>query len=115
MLHYGGCHCGKIAFEVEGDFTQAIDCNCSLCRRRGGLLAFVPRSNLKLRTPVENLSTYKFNKHIIEHHFCSTCGTAPFAEAGTKNGEKGAMINLRCLPDIDLDSLKITKWDGASH
>ncbi|MDO6964160.1 GFA family protein [Rhizobium alvei] len=112
MLHYGSCHCGRIAFEVEGEFRQAIDCNCSLCRRRGGLLAFVPREKLKLKTPVENLSTYTFNKHVIRHHFCSTCGTAPFGE-----GPEGQMtaINLRCLPDFDLESVEIVKYDGRNH
>lgn len=114
MLHHGSCHCGRIAFEVEADFSQAVDCNCSLCRRRGGLLAFVPRSRLRLRTPVENLSTYRFNRHVIAHHFCSACGVAPFAEADTESGEKGAMINLRCLPDFDLDSVEVIKFDGAS-
>ena len=115
MLYYGGCHCGKIAFEVESEFTQAIDCNCSLCRRRGGLLAFVPHGSLKLKTPVENLSTYKFNKHVIQHHFCSTCGTAPFAEAENQDGSTGAAINLRCLPDFDLDSVEVVKFDGRSY
>ncbi|MFM2281767.1 MAG: hypothetical protein RLZZ444_3998 [Pseudomonadota bacterium] len=112
MLHYGSCHCGRIAFEVEGEFRQAIDCNCSLCRRRGGLLAFVPREKLKLKTPVENLSTYTFNKHVIRHHFCSTCGTAPFGE-----GPEGQMtaVNLRCLPDFDLESVEIVKYDGRNH
>jgi hypothetical protein len=115
MLYYGGCHCGRIAFEVEGDFKQAVDCDCSLCRRRGGLLAFVPRGNMKLKTPVQNLSTYKFNKQVIQHHFCSICGTAPFSEGESKNGEKSAMVNLRCIPDFDLDSLEIIKFDGRNH
>jgi hypothetical protein len=115
MLHQGSCHCGRIAFEVEADFTQAVDCNCSLCRRRGSLLAFAPRDRLKLKTPVEALSTYKFNRHVIDHHFCSTCGIAPFAEADMKEGAKGAMINLRCLPDFDLGSVEIVRYDGASH
>jgi hypothetical protein len=115
MLYYGSCHCGRIAFEVEADFSQAVDCNCSLCRRRGSLLAFVPRERLKLKTPVENLSTYRFNRHVIDHHFCSTCGTAPFAEADAKGGEKGAMINLRCLTDFDLDSVEVIRFDGASY
>lgn len=114
MLYQGSCHCGKIAFEVEGSFTQAIDCNCSLCRRRGGLLAFAPRSSLKLKSPVENLSTYRFNRHIIAHHFCSTCGIAPFGEGEGKDGEKAAAINLRCLPDFDLESVEIIKFDGRN-
>ncbi|MBL0371912.1 GFA family protein [Rhizobium sp. KVB221] len=115
MLYQGSCHCGAIAFEVEGTFTQAIDCNCSLCRRRGGLLAFVPAGNLRLRTPVERLSTYRFNKQVIQHHFCSTCGTAPFSEGEGKDGEKSAMINLRCIPEFDLDSVEVVKFNGISH
>ena len=63
MIYQGSCHCGGIAFEVEGDFRQGVDCNCSLCRRRGGLLAFVARDKFKLTTPEENLSTYTFNSH----------------------------------------------------
>ncbi len=73
MLYEGSCHCGNVAFEVEGEFTEALDCNCSLCRRRGGLLAFVPREKLALKTPEDNLSTYTFNRHVIRHHFCANC------------------------------------------
>lgn len=115
MLYYCGCHCGRIAFEVEGAFTQAIDCNCSLCRRRGGLLAFTERNSLKLKTPVQNLSTYTFNKHVIQHHFCSTCGIAPFGEGRGPDGSEMAAINLRCLPEFDLDSIEVTRLDGRSY
>src|SRR5688500_14905392 len=65
----GSCHCGNIAFEAEGEFDKAMECNCSFCRRRGVLLAFVPRDKLELTTPRENLSTYHFNKEVIAHHF----------------------------------------------
>lgn len=115
MLHQGSCHCGQIAFEVEGDFTEGLDCNCSLCRRRGGLLAFVPADAFTLKTPEASLSTYTFNSHRLQHHFCSTCGTAPFSEGQGPDGKAMRCINLRCLPDIDLGALKIAKWDGASH
>ena len=115
MLYYGGCHCGRIAFEVEGNFTQAVDCNCSLCRRRGSLLGFVPSGSLRLKTSVENLSSYRFNKQVIQHHFCSICGTAPFSEGEKRNGEKAVMVNLRCIPDFDLESLEIVKYDGRNH
>jgi hypothetical protein len=113
MRYEGSCHCGNIAFEVEGDFTEAIDCNCSLCRRRGALLAFVPRDKLMLKTPEENVSTYTFNNHTIQHHFCARCGIAPFGEAAAPNGVAMAAVNLRCLPAIDLASLKVKPYNGA--
>jgi hypothetical protein len=68
----GGCHCGKVRYEVTTDLGYVMDCNCSFCQRRGGLLWFVPRSALRLRTPEGDLSPYKFNKHVIHHTFCST-------------------------------------------
>jgi hypothetical protein len=114
MRYEGSCHCGNVAFEVEGEFTEAIDCNCSMCRRRGGLLAFVPRSNFSLLTPEENLATYTFNHHAIQHHFCPTCGIAPFGEGVSPNGAEMASINLRCVPAIDLTSIKVTRFDGAN-
>ncbi|MGR8981112.1 MAG: GFA family protein [Gammaproteobacteria bacterium] len=38
MKHKGSCHCGRIAFEAEGELEQVMDCNCSICSRRGSLL-----------------------------------------------------------------------------
>ncbi|MCQ4630966.1 hypothetical protein J2Y63_004245 [Shinella sp. BE166] len=114
MKYEGSCHCGAIAFEVEGEFDTGLDCNCSLCRRRGGLLAFVPRDSLVLTTPEANVSTYQFNRHMIEHHFCAKCGIAPYGEGKDPKGNGMAAVNLRCIPAIDLETLAITKVDGKS-
>ena len=109
----GSCHCGRIAFEVDGMIEQLMDCNCSMCRRRGGLLWFVSRDALRLSTPASNLSTYTFNKHMLLHRFCAHCGIAPFSE-GEKKGAKMAAINARCLEGVELASLKVVKVDGRS-
>ncbi len=116
MTHQGSCHCGRIAFELDGEIKDAIDCNCSLCRRRGGLLAFFPREALRLTTPEGDYGTYRFNKHYIDHHFCLTCGILPFSEGvDPKSGARMAAVNLRCLPDVDLATLNVTQFDGASR
>ncbi|MBL8643898.1 MAG: GFA family protein [Rhodospirillaceae bacterium] len=114
MMHQGSCHCGKIAYDVDGDVSNVIECNCSHCSRKGYLLAFVPRGNLKLKTPEANLSTYTFNKHALKHHFCGTCGCAPFAFGTDPKGNAMAAVNVRCLPAVDLGTLTITKVDGKS-
>jgi hypothetical protein len=111
----GSCHCGNIAFEAEGEFATAMECNCSICRRKGALLAFVPRSQFRLATSRENLSSYQFNKHVITHYFCANCGIAPFSEAAMPNGAEMAAINLRCVPEIDIATLTVTQYDGASR
>jgi len=114
MIYKGSCHCGHIAFEVEGELTQVMDCNCSICSRKGSLLWFVPRQQLRLLTPEENLSTYTFNKHIIKHRFCPKCGIHPFGEAIDPSGNPMAAINVRCLEDIDFSSLPVQHFDGRS-
>ena len=114
MTHEGSCHCGRIAFTLEGEVREAIDCNCSMCRRRGGLLAFFPREALTLTTPEADLGTYRFNRHVLAHHFCPTCGIAPFSEgADPKTGAKMVAVNVRCLPDVDLAALTVKPVDGA--
>jgi len=117
MKYAGSCHCGRIAFEVEtGDgIAEAYDCNCSMCRRRGGLLWFGPRSAMELKTPEADLATYRFNHKRLAHHYCPDCGIAPFSE-GThpKTGEATVAVNVRCLEGLDLGSLKIVHVDGAS-
>lgn len=116
MTYQGSCHCGRIAFALDADpITSAVDCNCSLCRRRGGLLAFFPRDALRLSTPEADMATYTFNTHAIRHHFCPTCGIAPFGEGiDPRSGAKTVAVNVRCLPDLDLSTLRIVPYDGAS-
>ncbi len=112
--YQGSCHSGRIAFELEGEIGQVIDCNCSMCRRRGGLLAAFPREALTLKTPEQDLSTYRFNREAIAHHFCANCGIATFSEGKGRDGAAMAMVNVRCLPEVDLAALEVTDVDGAS-
>lgn len=114
-IHEGSCHCGKVAYTVEGEIGAVIDCNCSICRRRGHLLAFFPRAALTLKTPDADLATYTFNRNAIRHRFCPNCGCGTFGE-GTdpKTGAPMVAVNVRCLADVDLSSLKVMPFDGAS-
>lgn len=115
MTHHGSCHCGRIAFDLEGEVKDVIDCNCSMCRRRGALLAFFPRGALTLTGKQGDYGTYRFNKGQITHHFCPTCGIAPFSEAiHPKTGKPTVAVNVRCLPGIDLSALDVQQVDGAS-
>ena len=114
MKYRGSCHCGRVAFEVEGTLEGALACNCSMCQRKGSLLWFVPREQLTLLTPDADASTYLFNKHAIRHRFCPSCGIHPFAEARNPNGDPMAAVNVRCLDGIDLASVPVTHFDGRS-
>lgn len=114
MKYQGSCHCGKIAFTVEGDISSVVSCNCSMCQRRGSLLWFVPREQLTLTSVAADLSTYQFNKHVIKHHFCAHCGIHPFGEGVAPNGAAMAAVNVRCLESVDLAVLPVHEYDGRS-
>ncbi|GAA0710098.1 GFA family protein [Dokdonella soli] len=116
MTYTGGCHCGRVAFEVETDteISSAMECNCSICSKRGHLLTFVPAAQVRLRTPETDLSSYTFNKHAIRHRFCTVCGVAPFAHASDRQGNPMFAINVRCLEGVDPQALEIKQFDGRS-
>lgn len=112
MIYKGSCHCGQIKFKVEGDLSQVMECNCSHCRRKGYLLWFVARDKLHLTTDANKLATYTFNKHVIQHHFCPTCGCAPFGFGKDPKGADTAAVNVRCLEEFDPAALTIMQFDG---
>ena len=114
MIHRGSCHCGRIAYSVEATFDKVNECNCSHCSRKGYLLAFLPREAVTLSTPMEAMSTYRFNRHAIEHRFCPQCGCAPIAFGTGPDGSKMAAVNVRCIEGIDLGALERVAVDGRS-
>jgi hypothetical protein len=110
----GSCHCGQVAYEADADLNQVISCNCSICRKRGALLAFVPEDQFRLKSGGEALTDYLFNKKVVHHMFCPTCGVGAFARGIRPDGAKMVALNVRCLDGVDLDALKVRKFDGAS-
>ena len=112
--HAGGCHCGKVRYEVTTELAKVISCNCSICSKKAHLLTFVPESDFKLLSGGDAVTDYQFNKHNIHHLFCSTCGISSYGWGTGKGGQKMFSINARCLDDVDLSSLEETKVDGKS-
>ena len=114
-MYTGSCHCGRLSFEVEGESSEVKECNCSHCARKGYLLWFVPRDQFHLRSPEGSYSTYTFNKHVINHHFCPICGCAPFATGVGSSGAATAAIYVRCLEGVELTTVKRVPVDGRSR
>lgn len=114
MKYKGSCHCGKVAFEVDGELNGAMACNCSMCSRRGSLLWFVPRAQLHLLTSEDDIGAYTFNKHVIKHRYCKMCGIHPYGEGTDPKGNRMAAINIRCLEGIDLEAVPVKHFDGRS-
>ena len=78
ITHSGGCHCGRVRFEVDAPAELLIDeCNCSMCSRFAYQHLIVPAERFRLITGSDALTTYTFNTGTAKHYFCSTCGVAP--------------------------------------
>jgi hypothetical protein len=114
MTIKGNCHCGAVDFTIDADPpAEAMDCNCSICRRKGYLHHFTDAEAFTLHTPRDALGVYMFGKHAIRHQFCRACGCAPFSEGEGPDGKPMMSVNLRCT-DVDLSVLTIKPFDGAS-
>jgi len=110
----GGCHCGQVRFDVTADLSQVLDCNCSICRKRGALWTFVPADKFALRAGEETLTDYQFGKKKLHHLFCQACGVGSFSRGLAPNGDETFAINVNCLDDVDVSTLKLTPFNGKS-
>lgn len=114
QTYTGGCQCGKVRFEVETEIDKVISCNCSRCRRLGSLLGAAAAADFKLLFGEGEMTNFQFNKHVINHYFCRTCGIQSFASGKGPGGKDMVMVNVRCLDDVDPESFEVMKFDGAS-
>ena len=49
MTYRGGCHCGRVRFEVDAPARLEVkDCNCSMCGKTGYLHLIVPKAQFRL-------------------------------------------------------------------
>jgi hypothetical protein len=109
----GGCHCGKVRFETTVDPAQAISCNCSICQKHGLILTFVGESQFRLLSGENDLGEYRFNKHVIHHRFCRSCGVEPFARGQPPGAREPTIaVNVRCLDGLDVSALSPKPFDG---
>jgi hypothetical protein len=113
--YQGGCHCGKVRYEVTTDLGRVISCNCSICSKKAHLLTFVGADAFRLLQGEDNLTDYQFNTKNIHHLFCRTCGIQSFARGAGRDGKVMASVNVRCLDDVDLGGVDVTPVDGRSR
>jgi hypothetical protein len=70
----------------------------------------VGESDLRIHTPLEELTLYQFGSMTAKHYFCPTCGTHPFARPSYPTAREqsegvepfyGWAVNTRCLDGFD--------------
>ena len=113
MIHKGGCHCGQVKYEVEApESLEVTECNCSICSKSGYLHLIVEKSQFKLLSGGESLSTYTFDTHEAKHLFCKHCGIKSFYIP--RSHPDGVSVNVRCLDDSTIQSMNIRQFDGKN-
>jgi hypothetical protein len=113
VTHRGGCHCGRVRFEVDAPAEiQVNECTCSMCRLTGYLHLIVPKSRFRLVSGRDALTSYRFNTRVAEHLFCSVCGIKAFYVP--RSHPDGYSVNARCLDPGTVTRCGVGRFDGAN-
>ena len=113
IKHTGGCHCGRVRFEIVAPAQISVsECNCSMCSKAGYLHLVVPADRFTLLSGRDALSTYTFNTGTAKHHFCSVCGVKSFYVP--RSHPDGYSVNARCLDEGTLEDMTIVRKDGKN-
>ena len=106
----GGCHCGRVRFEVDGPLEEVVSCNCSICTRKGYLHWIVTQDRFRLVSGADALATYRFGTMTAQHQFCRHCGVAGFYVP--RSHPDRIDVNARCLDGVDVRKLVVRPFDG---
>ncbi|MGO9995255.1 MAG: GFA family protein [Steroidobacteraceae bacterium] len=111
VTHAGGCHCGRVRFEVTAPARLEVsDCNCSICAKSGYLHLIVTADRFVLVSGRDDLTTYTFNTGVAKHYFCSNCGVKSFYIP--RSHPDGVSVNARCIDSGTIESMSVTPFDG---
>src|SRR6185503_15382184 len=108
----GGCHCRRVRFRVTASLDRVSECNCSICVKKGFLHLIVPQDRFELLSGAGDLTTYRFNTGVAQHHFCRHCGIHSYYVP--RSDPEKVDVNVRCLDGVDVGTLSITPFDGRN-
>ena len=113
VRHAGGCHCGRVRFDVLAPAdVDVLDCNCSMCSRSAYLHLIVGAGEFRLLSGAGDLVEYTFGTGVAKHRFCRHCGVKSFYVP--RSHPDGVSVNARCLDPSTIASMKITPYDGRN-
>jgi hypothetical protein len=112
---HGSCHCGSVRWTFKGAITDATICNCSACRRYGGLWAYdFDGHGIQVDDPDSVLSSYAWGSRSLTFNFCRVCGNV-VSWRGTRAEEDGrtrVAVNLRLAEPGAVAHIPLQRFDG---
>lgn len=112
--HEGGCHCGAVRWSVVVDEgpIPVIDCNCSICTKKGFLHLIVASERFALHSGADDLVEYRFGTKTAVHRFCRHCGIHSFYVP--RSHPDKFSVNAKCIDDFHGLTLQVTPFDGQN-
>lgn len=100
--HRAGCHCGAVLLKLDlpDGLVDIRRCDCSLCRRRGAIVASVPLSGIRVVQGEEVVRLYQFNTCTARHYFCSVCGI--YTHHQRRSNPSPYRFNIACFDEVNL-------------
>jgi hypothetical protein len=114
--HRATCHCGAVVLELAlpDGIVDPRHCDCSICRRKGAIVASVPLSGIRILKGDEYLKLYQFNTKTAKHYFCSECGIYTHHQRRSNPNQYG--YNVGCLEGVNpFDIPNVPINDGVNH
>jgi len=115
-VHMATCHCGgvKLKLTLPNGIEDSRRCDCSMCRRRGAIMASVHLENLEVVQGIELLGVYQFNTLTAKHFFCTKCGIYTHHQRRSNPSQFG--YNVGCLEGVNpFDIEDVPVRDGINH
>jgi hypothetical protein len=111
VTHRGGCHCGRVRFEVRSAAEiEVLECNCSICTMTGFLHLIVPAAQFRLLQGEDALGCYQFNTGTARHLFCRVCGIKSYYVP--RSHPDGFSVNARCLDPGTVTGMRTLQCNG---
>lgn len=114
--HRLSCHCGAVVLELDlpDGIVDPRRCDCSICRRKGAIVASVPLAGITIIQGEDVLTKYEFNTHTAKHFFCSRCGIYTHHQRRSNPQQYG--FNVGCLEGVNPFALAdVPTNDGVNH
>ena len=108
----GGCHCGAVRYRVTVRSHEAVECNCSVCAKKGYLHLIVAEEDFELLRGADAITTYTFGTHTAKHHFCNRCGVHSYYRP--RSHPERVDVNIRCLDGVEPSDFSYYSFDGQS-
>lgn len=109
----GTCHCGGVRFAVSEAPATLMRCNCSYCRRAGGLWAHFTTDKVSLTYDPANVLRYIWGDKTLAHVSCKICGcTTHWEGISTEAGSRMAVNFNMCDPKA-IAGIRVRHFDGA--